>query len=143
MKPEKDKNFTHKHAGKSPDPKIAAEVSAKSINGELPCALAFDIAARLDILPAEVGETSDLLNLKITKCQIGLFGYPSGKKVVDGKKEPDTPLRDALMAAQTNQRITCEIAWKIAADLKVGKIAVGNACEALGIKIKACQLGTF
>ena len=109
----------------------------------MPCALAFEIATRLNVTPAEVGVTSDLLNLKISKCQMGLFGYHPESRVVDCKKEPEAPMKEALMAVQTNQRISCETAWKIAADRKVGKIAVGNACEAMGIKIKFCQLGTF
>ncbi|MDX9785505.1 MAG: hypothetical protein RBT11_01925 [Desulfobacterales bacterium] len=143
MKQENDKNFADKHTGKTPNARIEAEITTKIINGELPCVLAFDIATRLNIKPAEVGVTCDLMNLKISKCQLGLFGYHLEHKVASGKKEPVALLKDALMAAQFNHRITCETAWNIAAELKVGKIAVGNGCEALGIKIKACQLGVF
>lgn len=143
MKPGKSKNLTDKHAGKSPDPKIEAELSLNGIQGELPCAVAFDIATRLNVAPAEVGISCDLLNIKISKCQIGLFGYPPNKKVVTAAKDPVPALKEALLAAQTDNRITCWIAWETAARLKVGKIAVGNACEAMGIKIKECQLGAF
>jgi len=143
MKPGKSKNLAQKHAGKSPDPKIEAELSLKSIRGELPCAVAFDIATRLNVAPAEVGITCDLRNIKLSKCQIGLFGYEPNYKVVTADKEPLPALKEALAAAQTGNRITCRIAWEIAARLKVGKIAVGNACETMGIKIKHCQLGAF
>lgn len=143
MATRKSKHLADKHEGKSPDPKIEAELATKSIDGQLPCAVAFDVATELDVTPAEVGVTCDLLNIKISKCQIGLFGYPPDKKVVTADKDPVPALKEALLAARTDNRITCEIAWEIAARLKVGKIAVGNACEAMGIKIKDCQVGGF
>jgi hypothetical protein len=143
MTMEKSKKLIDKHPGKSPNSKIEAELALKIIDGELPCAVAFDIATGLKVTPAEVGITSDLLNIKISKCQIGLFGYQPNQKPVTAAKEPTAALKEALMAAQKENRITCEIAWEIAARLKVGKIAVGNACEAMGIKIKQCQLGAF
>lgn len=139
----KNKNLAEKHAGKSPDPKIEAELAIKNIEGELPCALAFDVATDLNVTPAEVGVTCDLVNIKISKCQIGLFGYQPNKKPVTAAKEPTAALKEAILSAQTDKRITCQIAWEIAARLKVGKIAVGSACEAMGIKVKDCQVGAF
>jgi hypothetical protein len=126
-----------------PNPNIEAVFKNESISVELPCALAFEIASRLNLPAAEVGITSDLLNIKISKCQIGLFGYQPTNKLVSAEKAPSAALRDALSAAQTGNRITCNMAWDLAARLKVGKIAVGNACEAMGIKVKQCQLGAF
>jgi hypothetical protein len=140
---EKNKKLIDKHPGKSPDSRIETELALKIIDGKLPCAVAFDIATGLNVTPTEVGITSDLLNIKISKCQIGLFGYQSNQKPVTAAKEPITALKGALMSAQEENRITCEIAWEIATRLKVGKIAVGSACEAMGIKVKNCQLGAF
>ncbi|MFH0727122.1 MAG: hypothetical protein V2B19_12380 [Pseudomonadota bacterium] len=137
------KKFAEKHTGKTPDLKIEAELARKNIQDELPCAVAFDIASRLNVAPAEVGITADLLNIKISKCQIGLFGYQPDQKPISTAKEPTAALREALQSAQKENRITCPIAWEIADRLKVSKIAVGRACEAMGIKIKKCQLGGF
>jgi hypothetical protein len=139
----KSKKLIDKHPGKAPDPKIEAELASKLIGGELPCVVAFDIAAGLNVTPAQVGITADLLNIKISKCQIGLFGYQPDQKPVSAAKPPPVALEEALLSAQTENRITCKMAWEIAARLKVGKIAVGRACEAMGIKIKNCQLGGF
>jgi hypothetical protein len=143
MSTDKSKKFADKHAGKSPDSKIEAELARKNIQGELPCAVAFDIVTRLTVAPAEVGITADLLNIKISKCQLGLFGYQPDQKPVSIAKEPTAALKETLLAAQKENRITCTIAWEIAARLKIGKIVVGRACEAMGIKIKKCQLGGF
>ena len=48
--------------------------------GELPCALAFDIAGKNNVAPKEVGVALDVLNIRLTKCQLGLFGYQPKKK---------------------------------------------------------------
>lgn len=137
------KDLTDKHPGKSPDPKIQAQLEANNITRELPCAVAFQIVDELKVTPAEVGITSDLLNIKITKCQIGLFGYQPNNKPVSNAKEPPIDLKEAVVAVQKDNRLTCEAVWEIASRLKVGKIAVGGACEALGVKVKQCQIGAF
>lgn len=139
----KSGKFIDKHPGASPNSKIEAELARKNIQGDLPCAVAFDIVTCLTVAPAEVGITADLLNIKISKCQLGLFGYQPDQKPISAAKEPTAALKEALLSAQRENRITCTIAWEIAARLKVGKIAVGRACEAMGIKIKNCQLGGF
>lgn len=143
MTHETHKPLADKHPGKTPDPRIEAAVSEKIVNGKLPCLVASNIARNLNVTLAAVGVTSDLLNIKISKCQLGLFGYQPKSKVAADGKEPAAPLKAAIESAASNQRITCETAWDIAARLKVGKIAVGNACETMGIKIKNCQFGTF
>ena len=48
-------------------------------------------------------------------------------------------IRDAL----ENDRLPCRAAWEIAERFGLRKMAVSGACEALGIKIKPCQMGAF
>jgi hypothetical protein len=143
MKQENGKKFADKHQGASPDPIIEEELLKRTINGRMPCAVAFDIASHLSVLPAEVGITADLLNIKLSKCQLGLFGYQPENKVVRADRAHQGPLKQAIGEARIDTHLSCEKAWDIAARLRVGKIAVGNTCEALGIKIRGCQLGAF
>ncbi len=42
-------------------------------NGKLPCASAFQIARELNVSIREVGDTANKLNIRICKCQLGLF----------------------------------------------------------------------
>jgi len=42
-----------------------------------------------------------------------------------------------------NDRLPCKSAWEIAKKFNLRKMVVSGTCEALGIKIKACQLGAF
>jgi hypothetical protein len=52
-------------------------------------------------------------------------------------------LKTAIESAAEDGRISCLNAWNIAVALAMPKIAVSNACEGLGIRIKPCQLGAF
>jgi len=39
--------------------------------------------------------------------------------------------------------LSCAVSWEIADALQLTRMAVSEACEALKIKIKPCQLGAF
>jgi hypothetical protein len=92
----------------------------------------------------EIGVVLDILEVPLTKCQLGLFGYENPKKIVTPalsvEKEMEAAIKKGLLK---NGRLSCEAAWKIAAALALPKIQVSSACEALKIKIKPCQLGAF
>ena len=140
----KKAEFAAKHkTGLKPDPAIEQQLQARCRNSELPCAVAFDIAKQLDVSPAAVGRTADLLNFRLVKCQLGLFGYTPEKKIVRAAASVGEPLQKALQGSLENGRLPCAAAWEIADRLQLRKMAVSSACEALGIKIKPCQLGAF
>ena len=144
MSSEKGANFTDKHtAGDQPDKTIADKIKSRAKSGSLPCAVAFDIAKEIGVSAAEVGKTLDLLNFRLVKCQLGLFGYGPEKKIVQPTDSVASDLKTAIKGALKNNRLPCASAWEIAARFKLRKMAVSNACEALGIKIKPCQLGAF
>ncbi len=144
MSKRKDSGFSAKHrSGQPVDPAIEEQLRDRCQKGELPCAVAFDIATQLAATPAEVGKAADLANCRLVKCQLGLFGYTPDKKRVTAAEAVDQPLKKAIMGALQNNRLPCESAWRIADRLQLRKMAVSNACEALGIKIKPCQLGAF
>jgi hypothetical protein len=118
-------------------------VQNQAKNGELPCAVAFDIADKLKISPAAVGECADRLKISLVKCQLGLFGYMPEKKIINPALHVGLDLKTAIEAALVNGRLPCASAWAISKKLKIRKMDVSSAGEALGIKIKPCQLGAF
>ena len=144
MKHIKGQKFSEKHgSGAQVDPAIKAEIEKKAGAGEVACAAAFQIADTLGIPPAEVGKTIDLMELKINKCQLGLFGYKPEKKAVKPKKPASRQMEDAVRNALIDGKLACRDAWRIARRFNVPKMSVSSVCEALGIKIKPCQLGAF
>jgi hypothetical protein len=138
--------FASKHGHRSPDqvdPAIRASLERNVEKGELPCAVAFRLAEEIQKPPSAIGEAADLLGIRLAKCQLGLFGYTPEKKIVTAAAAVDPRLEDAIRSRLENDRLPCRAAWILAEDLHMTRMAVSAACEALGIKIKPCQLGAF
>lgn len=61
-----------------------------------------------------------------------------------GETVPIEPrIREALLQAAPEGRITCPAARELAASLGVEPRVIGDACNQLKIKIKSCALGCF
>ena len=140
----KGQKFSDKHsAGATVDDSIRGKVLEKAKSGELPCAVAFKLAEQLKKPPAEIGKAVDLLDLKLVKCQLGLFGYKPEKKIVNPQTPEDPALVDAIRESLVNGKLSCQDAWNIALKFNVSKMTVSAACESLKLKIAPCQLGAF
>jgi hypothetical protein len=126
-----------------PDAEIQRKIVQRAKEGELPCAVAFDAAKQLNISPAEVGQYADRAKLRLTKCQLGLFGYQPEKRLVTPVDVVVPELEAAIKTELVNGRLPCKSAWMLAEKFGVRKMAVSGACETLGIKIKPCQIGAF
>ena len=136
--------FSDKHGpAASVDESIKDKIVANAKAGELACAVAFKIVDEMKSTPAEVGKAVDLLDFRLVKCQLGLFGYKPEKKIVKAEFPEDPALENAIRKALTDEKLACRNAWDIARQFQIPKMAVSNACEALKIKIKPCQLGAF
>lgn len=122
---------------------ISEAVKEKAPEDRISCAAAFKIVKEQNTTPKEVGFTLDLLEKRIVKCQLGLFGYEPEKKVVKPMEQIPEDLEEAIKSELANNRISCRNAWDIAKTLGVKKMDVSAACERLGIKISPCQLGSF
>jgi len=141
---EKGTKFSDKHGPDAKaDPVIEDKLTENAKNGNLACAVAFKLARELGVSPAEIGKTVDLLNLRLSKCQLGLFGYQPQKKAVKAKAPENRQMEEAIRNALKDERLSCSDAWDIAVRFKVPKMTVSGACESLGIKIKPCQIGAF
>jgi hypothetical protein len=118
------------------------------VDGQLPCAAAFALAESLRVHPLKVGQAADRLELRLSRCQLGLFGY--GQKA-EGSYRRVKPTQDipgelaAAIRASLDQdgRLSCEDAWRIASELRLPKQVVANAAEGLTVRIVHCQLGAF
>lgn len=146
MKADPGKKGAYRHAGKSPatmDATLKDALQRQTREGELACAVAFKLASDLGRPPADIGEAADLLGIRLTKCQLGLFGYSPEKKIVRATPAADPAMETAIREKLENGRLACRLAWEIAAAFQVPRMAVSAACEAMQIKIKPCQLGAF
>lgn len=138
-------NYQAKRAdGGTADPAVAKSVRDLSRNGEIACADAHGISGKFGINPGEVGVVIDLMEIKIIRCQLGLFGYEESKRnIVAPAVVVSSDLRNRIMNDSTESRISCISLWQIADELGVAKMEMTAASEALGLKICNCQLGAF
>ena len=133
----------HVHLGATINEAIRRECLNRGLTDKLPCAVAFDISGVLKVPPHEVGQTADLMELHLVKCQLGLFGYAPQKKIVKPLAVVDADLKDAIREGLNENRLPCIAAWRIADIFGVHRLQIAGACEALGVKIAPCQLGAF
>jgi hypothetical protein len=125
------------------DERIAAIVRERAKEGTLGCAEAFRIAEELGVAPLVVGEVADGVDIRLVRCQLGLFGYGERKRIVKPAESVSPELERIIREGLVEGRLPCTTAWAIAARLSLPKMDVSNAAEKLGIRIKPCQLGAF
>ena len=129
------------------DPQVIIAAKAVAIDGEVACADAHRIAEHFRVSPEQLGESLDELGLRVTRCQLGLFGFGSkaeGKSKIVLKAANIPPEIEAAIRAKTvNGRVPCRVAWDIADQFKYPRLGIANIIEALGIRVSPCQLGCF
>ena len=52
-------------------------------------------------------------------------------------------LEDTVIASLTDGYLPCPVAWKVAKESNVPKVAIGEISDRLGIRITDCQIGCF
>ena len=122
---------------------IAQAVKQRASGREISCVSAHKIAADLGVQPDEVGLGIDLLEIRIVKCQLGLYGFRPEKRVVKPAEAVSVTLEETITRSLIEGRLSCTAAWDIAERLGMARMNVSSACEALEIKISSCQLGAF
>jgi len=122
---------------------IDKEILNRVTDNELSCKTAFEIAGKLNIQAKDIGEAADRLKIRLVNCQLGLFGHKPDKKILKARETVSEELKAAIHKSLTGGKLSCMKSWEIAADLRISRFSVSCSCEALGIKIKECQLGAF
>ena len=122
---------------------MAEALGKEARKGHITCRQAHDIAKRLNLTPAEVGMGLDLMELRIARCQLGLFGYTPDKKGFVQPVDVPPQLEREITGRLPVGRLSCLEAWEMAARVKCARMTVGAACDAMEMKIGPCQLGAF
>lgn len=137
-------HYASKHpSSATPDARIAEAVKQKVSHGKITCTASHKIAAELNVAPSEVGLVIDLLEVKLSKCQLGLFGYGPRRSIVKPAEAIMPDLKQAIETSLTDNRLPCLTAWEIADRFGLKRMDISSACEALQIRISTCQVGSF
>ena len=113
--------------GTRPNEQIAKAIREKSPGGELACGIGEKISKELKVDISDVGITADLLEMKIKKCQLGLFGWgkkPSHGKDIHAAVSVSVEMKSALEEVAENGVVTCAALWVIADRLGAERKAV-------------------
>ncbi len=138
-------HYASKHpADARPEPKLAEAIARRSSPDGLSCENAFELAAELRVDPDRIGRTADLAELRLIRCQLGLFGWP---ETPTEQSVPAEPMRSTIEAAIRRELVDgglpCIRAWTIADELQIPRMAVAAVCNATDVRITRCQLGAF
>lgn len=136
-------NYAAKHSDTTIPETLQKKLTDTAKENRLSCHKAHQVAEESGFSPSEIGRAADLLELRLTGCQLGLFGQGRNKERPAQTTEPETELKKTLLAALIDNRLPCLTAWEIASRFKLKKTEIAKACEALKIKISPCQLGAF
>ena len=103
--------------------------------GKLSCLKAFKVARLIGRKPIEMSAITKSMNIKITNCELGVFGK---LKFKEANEEVYDRLKQNYMGCET---LECKVLWHEAqrSTLKT----VGSTVKNSDIEVSHCQLGCF
>ena len=117
-------------------------------NDQLPCAVAFKLAEDQSVRPDKVGDLATEMDIRISHCQLGLFGYGPKEQGLHKILKPAETVSDELQVALQSRvnddgKITCADVWAVAEAQGIAKMEAAAAMEAMGLRVTPCQLHCF
>jgi len=124
-------------------PSIEQAIRDRLTENKITCRAAHEIAADLGVSPQEVGVGIDLLEARISQCQLGLFGHGQPHEDASSLDTVPAELRADIEAAVIDGRLGCADAWRIADARDIPRARITKFCNAMKVKISKCQIGAF
>ena len=104
-------------------------------NGKMSCLKAFKVAHLIGRKPKEMSAITKSLGIKITNCELGVFGKLKFK-------DPNMAVYNKIKENfNGNKKVECEILWEEAK--KTSLKTVGSTVKSTDIDVVHCQLGCF
>ena len=126
---------------------VVERAKERAHDGKMPCIAAHTVAWETNATPQQVADILNELDVRVTQCQIGLFGYgpkAEGKsKLIRPMPALDPDLKTRIAAKAPKGVISCSAVWDIAGELGIERLAVGNTADAMDLRILPCQLKCF
>jgi hypothetical protein len=131
-----------------PDIVAALRLAAEAEQGQVPCARACQLARRLGVPLADIGAAADASGVRISRCQLGLFGYGSkaeGKSKIVETLDPVPPALAECLRGEVDGRgrLSCSAVWAVARQSRISRLRAAGAVQGLGFRVDDCQLGCF
>ncbi|MBI4186841.1 MAG: hypothetical protein HY530_04965 [Chloroflexi bacterium] len=125
------------------DKRLGDEIKASLVDGYLTCPVAFKIAKKLGVTPAQVGDMTNKQKVRLIGCQLGCFGVKKATHEDIVNLQVSQTLADEIKASLVDGYVPCAVAFEVARKHSVTRKDVGDAATKLKIHIVQCQLGCF
>ena len=106
-------------------------------DGRLSCLKAFKVARLIGVKPKEMDQITKSMNIKITNCELGVFGK------LDFTQMDDKIYDKLSQNFNKGKKVECEVAWYAARDKGLSLKKVGSTITRSDIQVTHCQLGCF
>jgi len=122
---------------------LESVVKASLKDGYLSCPVAWGIARKSNVPKIVVGEIADRLGIRIANCQLGCFEIEKTPYDNSYYSNIDGEICNILKELHETDQLTCAKAFELARQFKLKPIVIANEVNAMGLKIRGCQLGCF
>ncbi|MBW2342073.1 MAG: hypothetical protein JRF50_17310 [Deltaproteobacteria bacterium] len=112
-------------------------------DGYLSCPVAWEIAKESDVPKTAIGEIADRLSIRITNCQLGCFKIEKTPYDKSVHKNIDGEVITTLETLKEKDQLTCAKVFELARQFKLKPMVIANEVNAIGLKVRGCQLGCF
>jgi hypothetical protein len=123
--------------------RLEKAVMAAVKDGCVACPAGWKVARDAEVSRLDVGAMIDRLGIRVADCQLGCFKV--SKTPYDGTETESCGEEVIRRVAALGARgeLTCASAFALAGELNVKPMSVADAANALGFKVRQCQLGCF
>ena len=118
-------------------------VKASLKDGYLSCPVAWVIAKKSNVPKIVVGEITDSLGIRITNCQLGCFKIEKTPYNNSSYSNINGEICNILKELHETDQLTCAKAFELARQFNLKSMVIANEVNAMGLKIRGCQLGCF
>lgn len=122
---------------------LESAVKASLKDGYLSCPTAWRIAKEANVPKIAVGKITDRLGIRITNCQLGCFSIEKTQYDKSSHKNIDDEVVTMIKALKESDQLTCAKVFDLARQYKLKPMVIADEINAMGFKIRSCQLGCF
>ncbi|MFA5317701.1 MAG: hypothetical protein WC369_09820 [Dehalococcoidales bacterium] len=122
---------------------LESVVRASLKEGYLSCPTAWGIARKSNVPKTTIGEITDRLGIRITNCQLGCFKIEKTPYDNSSSSNIDGEICNVLKELHETGQLTCAKVFELARQFNLKPMVIADAVNAMGLKIRGCQLGCF
>jgi len=122
---------------------LEGAVRAALNDGYVACPAAWKIAKDAGVSRLDVGVRIDKLGIRVADCQLGCFQVSKTSRIGAVPEPADAELTRRVEALHEKDELTCANMFALARERSAKPMAVADAANAKGYKLRKCQLGCF